>query len=193
MSLRRTSRPSCTLVASRENPALFEAFYAAYVERVLVFFTRRVLDVDVALDLTSETFAVALDRRLQFRGETPKEEQGWLFAIARSELSHYWRDGVIERRALERHGFEPISLDDEETERIEQLAGLHAQIDSVRRAMAGLPDDQRAAVRLRVVEELDFAEVASRTGVSEPTARARVSRGLRALAAVLDGPLEEAG
>ena len=64
---------------------------------MLVYFTRRVLDVDVAFDLLSETFAKALERRRQFRGGSPEEEQGWLFSIARSELSHYWRDGRVER------------------------------------------------------------------------------------------------
>jgi RNA polymerase sigma-70 factor (ECF subfamily) len=41
-------------------------------------------------------------------------------------------------------------------------------------------------VRLRVVDELGYAAIASRLGISEQTARARVSRGLRALAAAVD-------
>ena len=49
-------------------------------------------------------------------------------------------------------------------------------------AMASLPEDQRRAVELRVVEEHGYSEVATILGVSEQTARARVSRGLRALA-----------
>lgn len=185
MSLLRRSQASCLLRASRENPALFEDFYAAYAERVLVYFTRRVLNVDLALDLTSETFAEALDQRLQFRGNSPAKEQGWLFAIARRQLLHYYRDGSIERRALERHGLEPIGLDDQEIERFEQAAGLQNHLDAIHGAMAELPADQRSAVRLRVVEELEYAEVARRMGISEATARARVSRGLRALAAAV--------
>jgi DNA-directed RNA polymerase specialized sigma24 family protein len=42
--------------------ATADAFLALYVrdaERVLVFFTRRTLDVEVAVDLTPETFAQA--------------------------------------------------------------------------------------------------------------------------------------
>ena len=41
-------------------------------------------------------------------------------------------------------------------------------------------------MRLRVVEELDYPVVAARLGVTEATARARVSRGLRLLAVALD-------
>ena len=38
---------------------------------------------------------------------------------------------------------------------------------------------------MRVVDDLPYEEVARRLGVSEPTARARVSRGLRALQGAL--------
>ena len=48
--------------------------------------------------------------------------------------------------------------------------------------MAALPEDQRRAVELRVVDEYGYADVAGTLGVSEQMARARVSRGLRALA-----------
>jgi hypothetical protein len=44
-------RSPCLLVQSREDPNAFADFFDAYGERVLVFFTRRVLDVDVAFDL----------------------------------------------------------------------------------------------------------------------------------------------
>ena len=177
---------ACLLAQSREDPEAFARFYDAYAERVLVFFTRRVFDVDVAFDLLSETFAMALERRRQFRGATAEEEQGWLFAIARSELSHYWRSGRVERNALARLGVPAPELTDPEIERIEDLAGLGELARPLADAMAALPSEQRRAVELRVVDECGYADVARRLGVSEQTARARVSRGLRALALRLE-------
>ena len=41
----------------------FVGFYRAYSERILRFFARRVYDAQVALDLTSETFAAAYGAR----------------------------------------------------------------------------------------------------------------------------------
>jgi len=181
-------RSTCLLVQAQEDPDAFAAFYDAYAERVLVFFTRRVLDVDVAFDLLSETFAKALERRRQFRGSAPEQEQGWLFSIARSELSHYWRDGHVERSALARMGVPVPGLTDPEIERIEQLAGVGELAAPLADAMAALPEDQRRAVELRVIEECGYSEVALRLGVSEQTARARVSRGLRTLARRLREP-----
>src|SRR4051812_40608944 len=51
----------------------FQDFYLANAQRLVVFFTRRTLNAEVALDLTAETFAVALQRRGQFRGVTSAE------------------------------------------------------------------------------------------------------------------------
>jgi RNA polymerase sigma-70 factor (ECF subfamily) len=180
--LPRFRRSSSLLAQSRQDPDAFAAFYDVYAERILLFLVRRVLDVDTAFDLLSETFATALERRHQFRGSTAEEEQGWLYSIARSELSHFWRDGKVERIALARLGVGVPALSDPEIERIEQLAGINDLVPALHDAMASLPEDQRRAVELRVVEEHGYSEVATILGVSEQTARARVSRGLRALA-----------
>jgi RNA polymerase sigma factor (sigma-70 family) len=181
-------RSSSLLARSKMDPDAFADFYDAYAERVLVYFTRRVLDVDVAFDLLSETFAKALERRRQFRGVSAEEEQGWLFSIARSELWHYWRDGRVERSALARVGVPVLGLSDPEIERIEDVAGLGEVAAPLADAMASLPEEQRRAVELRVIDECGYADVAVKLGVSEQTARARVSRGLRALAQRLSEP-----
>jgi RNA polymerase sigma-70 factor (ECF subfamily) len=169
-------------VRAREDPREFAAFYAAYSERVLGFLVRRVLDPDTAFDLLSETFAKALQRQEQFRGHSAEQEQAWLFAIARSELSHYWRSGKVERAAVERLAITVPALSGTDYERIESLAGLSALDLPLSRAFGALPADQRQAIELRVLEDLSYPEVADALGVPEPTARARVSRGLRALA-----------
>jgi RNA polymerase sigma-70 factor (ECF subfamily) len=186
--LPRFRRSTSLLAQSRQDPDAFAAFYDTYAERILLFLVRRVLDVDTAFDLLSETFAPALERRHQFRGSTAEEEQGWLYSIARRELSHFWRDGKVERIALARLGVGVPALSDPEIERIEQLAGINELVPALHDAMASLPEDQRRAVELRVVEEHGYSEVASILGVTEQTARARVSRGLRALAQRLPKP-----
>jgi RNA polymerase sigma-70 factor, ECF subfamily len=176
------------LVQSQDDLEVFAEFYDAYYDRVLGFLVRRVFDPEVAFDLLSETFAKALERRRQFRGDSPEQEQAWLFSIARTELSHYWRAGKVERAAVKRFAISVPTLSHAETERIEALAGLSALGDALSNALAALPGDQRRAVELRVIDELSYAELASALGVSEPTARARVSRGLRALALAMPEP-----
>ena len=174
------------LTRSAEDADAFREFYLANVQRTVVFFTRRTLNAEVALDLTAETFATALQRRRQFRGASEAEAEGWLFAIARSQLAHYWRRGVAERRALEQVGLDPPSVSQSELERIEELAGLQELRRRMEHAIAGIHPQQAYAVVQRVVEERGYDELADELGVSQDVVRARVSRGLRALAVAVD-------
>ena len=161
----------------------FHYFYVANRGRLVWFFARRTLDPEVALDLAADTFAVALQHRGRFRGHTAEEAEAWLFAIARSQLSRYWRRGSAERRALALVGPDRTSSGQAELERIEDLAALREQRRDVRRAVARLSPDQAYAVQQRIVLERSYDDVAAELGVSEDVVRARVSRGLRALAA----------
>ena len=113
----------------------------------------------------------------------------WLFGIARHVLARYFRRGSAERRALERVGIDVPPLEAEDFERIVELAGLHALRTAVARELGALPEEHREALQLRVVEELPYDAVARRLAVTEPTARARVSRGLRALGRAI--PIQE--
>ena len=54
-------------------------------------------------------------------------------------------------------------------------------------ALGDLSAEQRRALELRVVEDLRFAEIAEQMSTSEPTARMRVMRALRALRSDMDG------
>lgn len=166
-----------------------EAFIDLYernAEPVLLYFTRRTFDVDVALDLTAETFAQAWRGWRRVRLDSVEEVQGWLFTIARRQLGRYLRRGAVERRALDQLGFTVPELADDEIAEIEDAA----ELDNLRSALAAelekLNDDQRRALQLRIVEELPYQEVARQLEVTEPTARARVSRALRALAASIE-------
>jgi RNA polymerase sigma-70 factor (ECF subfamily) len=76
-------------------------------------------------------------------------------------------------------------LSDAEQARVEDLAELGTLRAAVAAALDDLRPDQRDAVRLRVVGELDYPVIARRLGISEQAARARVSRGLRALSSAL--------
>ena len=57
----------------------------------------------------------------------------------------------------------------------------------LRRAVGALPLEQRRALELRVLQELDYEEVAGALGCSQNAARLRVSRALRALGLKLRG------
>ncbi|MFL5844312.1 MAG: RNA polymerase sigma factor [Solirubrobacteraceae bacterium] len=184
----RDDRP--LLVRARANPALFGEFYADRYEPVLKFFARRVLDPEAAFDLMAETFAQAFEALPKFRGETELEAHGWLWAIARNRL-YQWRErGSADRQAIRRLGIELPPLSPAEYDRAEELADFDLIREEIASSFAALPAEQREAVRLRVIEDRSYGEIAEQTGLSEVAVRARVSRGLRRLAHLIDEPVQ---
>jgi RNA polymerase sigma-70 factor (ECF subfamily) len=168
-----------------QNADAFATFYEAYVANVSVYFVRRVLDPEVAIDLTAETFALALEHRREFRGHTTQEEQGWLFAIARSLLHAYWRKGRIEQAAMARLGLERPSLTTEDLEYLHRQAGLDELRGRLTQALEIVRPDQAAAIRARVLEERDYGDIAADFQTTPDVIRARVSRGLKTMQRLL--------
>jgi RNA polymerase sigma-70 factor (ECF subfamily) len=79
-------------------------------------------------------------------------------------------------------GVRGFELSPEDYERVEAMIDFAEVGRALRDALAGLGSEHRHAVVLRVIDRLSYDEVATRLGCSEDAARARVSRGLRALA-----------
>jgi RNA polymerase sigma factor (sigma-70 family) len=163
------------------DPEGFVPFYRREAEAVLLFLTRRTLDGEVALDLTAETFAQAWRAWPRVRSDSVEEMRAWLFTIARRQLGHYLRRGHAQRVAVRRLGIRTPSASEDDLAAIERAAGVEELRVELHVELARLSREQREALQLRVVQELPYAEVAQRLGVSEPAARARVSRGLRSL------------
>jgi RNA polymerase sigma factor (sigma-70 family) len=163
------------------EPEAFAAFYRLHVRPLLGYFLRRTRDAELAADLTAETFAAALDGLHRFDPERGPAV-AWLYGIARRQLTHALRRGVVEDRARRRLGMAPLALTDEALERIEALAG-----DVATAALDHLPPDQREAVRARILDEREYADIARTTRTSEAVVRKRVSRGLAGLRSRLEG------
>lgn len=162
-------------------PGGFGAFYAANAKPMIVFFTRRILDPETALELTAETFAQALAGWNRLRARTPDAVQAWLYTIANRQLARYLRRGYADRRMRNRLGIETPAADDDEIARIHELAATRQLREQLAASVARLPADQRHALHLRIVEERSYLEIAIALQITEQTARARVSRALRSL------------
>ncbi len=168
------------------DAAGFEALFAREGERLLVFLSRRTLDVTVAGDLMAETFALALCAWRRLDGRAEEEQRAWLFTVAQRQVARYFRTARIERRAVQRLGLQVPQISEDDVAIVESRAGLVALRSTLRSELERLSVEQREALRLRVVEERSYPEVARLLGISEQAARARVSRGLRTLAKTLE-------
>ena len=155
------------LRAARRDPAAFTALYRRLVGDVYDYLRGATRDADLARDLTAETFARTLESLHRFRGLRPHSGRVYVFRVAQRLVAEQARSRTAELDACRRLD---IALPSEDGDGRDALAALGA-----------LSADQRTAVGLRVLLDREYAEVAERLGVSEATARKRVSRGLRLL------------
>lgn len=178
------------LAATRSDPQAFGEFYRRHTIGVELWLKTQTPDLATAADLTAETFAQALVSLRRFHGTTDQQAVAWLFGIARNLVRRFHRRGRAELQMCRRLG---IQLDHD----ADELALLEAQIDAHTEAsglsdlLNTLPDAQRQALQLRVIDELDYSEAAALMGTSEQNARIRVSRALKALSVRLQRITDE--
>ncbi len=166
--------------AAASDPAAFSELFARHAATLHAWFRQRL--EWAASDLTAETFARAWLSRGRFRDLRDGSALPWLYGIAANILAETVRRDRVETRARERLGL-PLDLAEEDG-----YAEVEARL-SPRLALAGslrsLPDHERRAVELRVLEELPYDQIAKRLEIPSAAARLRVSRGLRRLAGAL--------
>ena len=173
------------LAAARTDPHAFRQLYERYAERIHRFHLGRTRQPDAALDLTAETFAQAWLSRSRSEDRAAGSAGPWLYAIARHVLVDSVRRRRLERSACERLGL--LSQLDRPGSVVEPT---DVWLDGLDDAWKELSPEVREAVRLRVLEELPYNEVADATGTSPGAARVRVHRGLKALKRYLNSSKE---
>lgn len=166
------------LALTASEPEAFGVFYDRFEAQLLGFFWRATGRADLAADLTAEVFASALESAASFRTRAGSA-QGWLFGIARHQLADTWQRGRVEDRARRRLQVAPLTLTDDALDRVEEIAS-HQDGDALA-LLDQLPLDQRLAVKGRVLDELDYRELAASLCCSQSVVRQRVSRGLKTL------------
>ena len=167
------------LRVARRDPAAFRVLYDRHVVRVHAFLLRRTGDSTAAFELTAETFSRAWLGRDRFTdqggGAAP-----WLFGIARNVIAASVRDHQVRQQARRRLGLDAaanVAAPDDHW-----LDGLD---DALREAVDDLPETQREAVEMRVLNDAGYPDIAATLDITEGAARVRVHRGLSALRARL--------
>jgi RNA polymerase sigma factor (sigma-70 family) len=155
----------------------FATFYRRHLPSVVRLLVRETGDREVTADLAAEVFAAAFLSAGRFRSRGDGSAWPWMKGITQNKLRESRRRGRVEDRARRKLGLGPESLDDADLQRVDDLAsdpGVLALVDE-------LPDRQRAAVRARIVDEREYADIAAELRCSEMVVRQHVSRGLSRL------------
>ena len=169
--------------ARRREPGAVTRVYTAYAPALFRFFLAAVGDRPTAEDLTGDVFKSAIEDLPRFRG--PVEALGgWLFRIARHDLSDYRRrqvrnlvqplEDLLEEAAAAGGAVDP-----------EELALDRVEGHRVLAALRQLTPDQREVLLLRLVANLTAPEVAEILNKSTDAVKALQHRGLASLARLL--------
>lgn len=161
------SRPSPFDEVSAQLPELLPR-----LRRFARVITRHVQDAD---DLVQVAVERALIHAAQWRPESRLDS--WIFGI----MKNAWVDEIRARRRRSRiHAPEEAGLEIGDRSAEDRDTAL-----SVQAAMEHLPDEQRLAVALVLVEGLSYKEAAETLGVPIGTLTSRLARGRGALQAIL--------
>ncbi|MBV9335705.1 MAG: sigma-70 family RNA polymerase sigma factor [Solirubrobacterales bacterium] len=171
-------------IASRDGAA-FAVFYRRYVPLVLAYLMRQTRDREMAADLAAEAFAAVLLAAGRYT-EQRDSAAAWVIAIARNKVLMSLRRGQVEARARHRLGFQAVALQEADLDRIDRIARMGA--DRLLRLVDALSEDERFAIRSRVLDERPDQEVPSQLRCSEMVVRKRVSRGLARMRAQPKAP-----
>lgn len=176
-------------LAGREESfqSLFDRFYGPLRR----FFERRGFSAVESQDLIQETFLRVYRGIESFRGESRWEH--WVFRIAANTASK----AVRHRGAGKRAGLEvPLEGEDaadsppsaaggsprgaETPAPLRRLLGKEAAV-RLGQAIAGLPPQMRRCVRLRVLQELDYDEIAELLQLSPSTVKVQLFKARKRL------------
>jgi RNA polymerase sigma-70 factor (ECF subfamily) len=156
------------LELTARDPEASGAFFDRFEADVLRFFYRALRRPDIAADLTAETFAAALEPAARF-SPSLGTARAWLFGIARHELADAWEHGCVEDRARRRLELEVLVLGEATLAAIEELGDAGDALS----LLDELPPEQQRAVAGRVLEDRDYAELATAMRCSESVVRQR--------------------
>lgn len=172
---------------ARGDEGAFEVLVERHQDRLVRLCERLLQDREAALDATQEVFLKAFRKAgsLEPRGEL----YTWLYRVATNHCLNRLR-----RRRIVR--FLPLFGESEERPRPpepvaetpgpEEALTARRRWQETRRAMARLPDSQRAVLVLAKWEGLSAREIAATLGITEGAVESRLFRAMRRLTADLE-------
>src|SRR5262245_22863940 len=124
----------------------FGRLYGYYFERIYRFVRLRVGNQSDAMDVTHDVFLKALRNIGRFSPRHEASFEVWLFTLARNTLIDGWRRPPLEV-PFEAMTEEPPAEDTASNP--EEAADWHVTLEGLQRALAPLPEEQRAATTPR--------------------------------------------
>jgi len=172
----------------RSDEELMHAYLAGEKSAIAILLERRrdwmwsvarktVRDVAIAEDAVQEAMTAVFRKAHTFRSES--KVTTWMYMIVQNACIDLLRKESVRPQ---------LSDSDSDSEGIHDTTSFADQSDTkviITQALATLPEDQRLALTMTIIEGYSIDEAAAIAGVAPGTIKSRCSRGKEALAAYL--------
>lgn len=166
--------------------ASFAVLLDKHRSSVVHFLYRMIQNQAVAEELAQEVFLRVYRSRATY--EPTAKFTTWLFRIATHLALNSLRDGKHERmqeRLDDDSSDLPVRQVSDSRPSVEQSMVYQAKLEEVRRAIAMLPEKQRAAVLMHKYEEMEYSQIAKVLNCSESAVKSLLFRAYETLRARL--------
>ena len=166
---------------AKKNPEIFGELYEQHYSKIFGYILKRVADLEIAQDITSETFFKALKKLWQFRWRNISFS-AWLYRIASNEIANYFRKNKYKPVSLEKIP-EPIYVSNPSIEifEAEQEIKKHQDFLMLQKEIYKLPIKYQEVITLRFFEKKKIKEISEILGKKEGTIKSLLHRGLEKL------------
>jgi len=164
------------------DEASFGLLLDKYRASVSHFLYRMVQDQAVSEELAQEVFLRVYKSRETY--EPTAKFTTWLFRIATHLALNWLRDEKNERaqeRLDQSNEDGPVREVADRAASVEQQMLHEVKVEEVRRAVAALPDKQRAAVLMHKYEEMEYSQIAKVLSCSESAVKSLLFRAYETL------------
>ena len=176
-------------VAERRDRGAFATLFDYYSPRLNAYLIRLGADRTTAEEITQEVM-VTLWHKADLFDSTKSSLGTWLYRVARNR-----RIDIARRDRVDYVDPSEYALDipDDQVPDADGQIDAQTREDVLRTAMADLPEEQRALVRLAFFDSLSHSEIAARTGLPLGTVKSRIRLAFSRLRRVLEaGGVEDA-
>ena len=181
------SREKEIIEEAKKNPEAFGLIFDEYYRPIFRYILRRTADIELAKDLTSETFFKALKNLGKFSWRRVPFSS-WLYRIATNEANSAWR---------KKRKFVKVSLDnlpeissrdnpEEEYAAAQEEIRNKEEFQLLHRKILKLNPVYQAVISLRFFEKKKIAEIGRILGKPEGTIKAQLHRALKELRELME-------
>jgi len=158
--------------SKNKDEQAFSELFDLYYDRILNYVWRRVLNVEYAKDITSNTFLKVLKNIQRFECTEEASFNGWIYKIATNEINQYFRKQNKYHLIIDdENNLFDLGDDNKAAEEIEKKIDNDKYNQVLNKSIRQLKPIYQDILHLRYFEEMSYKEISEVINKNETTIR----------------------